>query len=57
MVKKTRQKSVSFSGHISNRSSVVLVRAEPHNDNRESAELSGIEPKKLGSRGMENLVT
>ena len=28
---KKRQNTVSFSGYISNRLSVVMVRAEPHN--------------------------
>ena len=54
---KNGQKSVSFSGHISDGLSVVLVRAKPHKGYvTESAELSGIMPKP-GSRGMENLVT
>ena len=39
---KNRQKSVSFSGHISDGLSVVSIRAEPHKGYR---------------RGMENLVT
>ena len=48
---KNRQKSVSFSGHISDGLSAVLVRAEPHKGYvTESVELSGIMPKP-GSEG------
>ena len=48
---KNRQKSVSFSGHISDGLSVVSVRAEPHKGYvTESVELSGIMPKP-GSEG------
>ena len=56
---KNREKSVSFSGHISDRLYVVMVRATPHKGyvtesvcgaQRHSA-------KKLGYRGMANLVT
>ena len=48
---KNRQKSVSFTGHISDRKSVVLVRAEPHKGHAtESSELNDIGPKP-GSKG------
>ena len=48
---KNRQKSVSFSGHISDGLSVVSVRAEPHKGHvTESVELSSIMPKP-GSEG------
>ena len=43
---KNRQKSVSFSGHISDGLSVVSVRAKPHKEYViESAQLSSIMPK------------
>ena len=49
------------SGLISDRLSMVTVRAEPHKricNRLKRVELSGIRSaKKLGSRGMENLVT
>ena len=55
---KNRQKSVSFSGHISDGLSVVLVRAKPHKGyvTEKVQRLAAYCPK-LGSRGMKNLVT
>ena len=45
---KNRQKSLSFSGHNSERISVVLVRGKPHKGYvTESVELSGTVPKRF----------
>ena len=62
IVYKNRQKAVSFSGHISDRISVVSVRAEPHKaryatESVRSSVASRQSVIKLGSRGMEILVT
>ena len=53
-----RQKSVSFSGHISDGLSVVSVRAEPHKGYvTERVRSSAAQCQSLAPRGMENLVT
>ena len=54
---KNRQKSVSFSGHISDGLSVVSVR-EPHKGYvTERVQSSAAKCQSLAQRGMENLVT